>query len=735
MNSLTSFLELNFFLNVQQWILKFHLSFDELIKDIKPGVYRFKLPDNLFNNGKDKSLISITLYSKEQNQDYLFYVNKGENRVYVGLDYLFWSVYQIIIYSKEKYTISQLGKNFDKFDSLGSKYRSRITFINTDPRFLLNGKSVDFKKIAGYNYNDKSESQNEFYQISVQLEKDINDNKMVNQFIVKKIQEDKEIDDIKFILDNKQNLTDFWTALEKVFKNDNIIMNYENLKRKNDDIFKMKIPYIKENNQYINNDNMDDLNSCFIALFVTIVLKNYSILKGEKYLKDVFNKAKDDFELISKNTNINNEEKLKILATYLLLYSDCENSSELDSIKIRHFIFAEKENNSIMDKVYQFYQTFFNLLTEDSNIFFYLLQLNSGIGYSHKQKVYTFDLTSLESVKNHLINLFPKCLTIYDYNNNKIRDYEAFCSSQTGGIAIDINYLIPNDKCKNIDFNSKSFKISQNDANEIAMNIVLFLFHEFMGHKKFHNSSNQESSPIKIVRNNKIIQLKYELDLKKNDENSEYILTTKEGKGDSGHFLELCYNKFNDKLIMKHLIKMKNIGKLVKRADLFIKYPELIEKYVILRKIAEEKEITFKFHDTTSIEEEINEMNSKIDIDKYMKEKEEKEKDGKNNKNSSTFKNSKYQKGKSHLKLSESVEKKSSPNEISLEDENSEEREERIKRRKIEDEEMRRILIKFDFKYDEELLPNIESKMDETGLSQDDIDDLNYLYIKFMKLY
>jgi hypothetical protein len=326
-------------------------------------------------------------------------------------------------------------------------------------------------------------------------------------------------------------------------------------------------------------------------------------------------------------------------------------------------------------------------------------------------------------------------LTIYDYNNNKIRDYEAFCSSQTGGIAIDINYLIPNDKFKNIDFNSKSFKISQNDANEIAMNIVLFLFHEFMGHKKFHNSSNQESSPIKIVRNNKIIQLKYELDLKKNDENSEYILTTKEGKGDSGHFLELCYNKFNDKLIMKHLIKMKNIGKLVKRADLFIKYPELIEKYVILRKIAEEKEITFKFHDTTSIEEEINEMNSKIDIDKYMKEKEEKEKDGKNNKNSSTFKNSKYQKGKSHLKLSESVEKKSSPNEISLEDENSEEREERIKRRKIEDEEIRRILIKFDFKYDEELLPNIESKMDETGLSQDDIDDLNYLYVKFMKLY
>ena len=498
----------------------------------------------------------------------------------------------------------------------------------------------------------------------------------------------------------------------------------------------MKIPYIKENNKYINNDSLDDLNSCFIALFVTIVLRKYSILKGEKYLKEVFNKAKDDFKFISTNANINNEEKLKILSTYLLLYSDCEDSSELDSIKIRHFIFAEKENNSIMDKVYQFYQAFNNQLTEDSNIFFYLLQLNSGIGSSHKQKVYTFDLTTNESVKNHLINLFPKSLTIYDHNNNKVRDYEAYCSRQTGGIAIDLNYLIPNDECKDIDFNSKTLNISQNEANEIAMTIVLFLFHEFMGHKKFHNSVNKDSSPIKIVGNNKIIQLKYELDFKKNDENSEYILTTKEGKGDSGHFLELCYNKFNDKLIMKHLIKMKNIGKLVKRADLFIKSPELIEKYVILRKIAEEKEMTFKFSDTTSIEEEISEMNSKIDIDKYMKEKREKEeKDDKNNKSSSTFKNSNYTKGKSYLKLSEKVEKKNSSNEISQEEENSEESDEREKIRKIEDKETRRILIKFDFKYDEELLSNIESKMDETGLSQDDYDDLNYLYIKFMKLY
>ena len=463
----------------------------------------------------------------------------------------------------------------------------------------------------------------------------------------------------------------------------------------------MKIPYVNEQNRYINNYNMDNLLSCFIAFFVTIVLRKYSILKGEKYLKEVFEKSKKDFNVISAKTNLNNKEKLKILSTYLFLYGDCEDLSESKSIKIRNFIFSEKEDNSIMDKVYQFYQAFFNGLTEDSNIFFYLMQLNSGIGFSRNQKVYTFDLTTVEMVKNHLKELFPKCLAIYDYNNFKERSYEAFYLQQTGGIAINQKYLIPNDKCKDIDFNSQTLDISQNDSNEIAMNIVLFLFLEFMEDKKFHNSESKNDSSLKLVRNNKTIHLKYKLNLKKIDEKSEYILISNDRKDDSGYFLELSNNKFNYKLIMKYLITIKNKGKLVKRADLFIKSPELLEKYVILKKIAEEKEMSFNFNDTTSIEEEISEMKSKIDIDKYMEEKREKE--GEIN----------------------------SSDEIEEEEENSEESEEE----EIEDKRMRKILKKFKFKYDEELLSNVESKMDEKGLSQKDYDDLNYIYIKYMKLY
>ena len=180
---------------------------------------------------------------------------------------------------------------------------------------------------------------------------------------------------------------------------------------------------------------------------------------------------------------------------------------------------------------------------------------------------------------------------------------------------------------------------------------------------------------------------------------------------------------------------------------------KIIEKYVTLRKIAEEKEMSFNFNDTTSIEDEISEMNSKIDIDKYMEEKREKEekevKEGKKNKSRSTFKKSQNSKRKSHLKLSENAREINSSDEIEEEEnseeseeseeskecEESEESEERENKRKVKDKEMRRILKKFDFKYDEELLYNVESKMDEAGLPQKDYDDLNYLYIQLTKLH
>jgi hypothetical protein len=254
-----------------------------------------------------------------------------------------------------------------------------------------------------------------------------------------------------------------------------------------------------------------------------------------------------------------------------------------------------------------------------------------------------------------------------------------------------------------------------------------------MGHKKFHNSEESSFSPKKIARNNQLIELKNENEFKnRNNDKSEYILTSNSNKGDSGHFLELCYNKFNKKTIFKLLISLKNKGKLINRPDLFINLNDCLEKYVILKKIAEEKQISLQLNGnmSMSIEDEINYMEQIIDIKKYLEEKEK-----------SINKSSKKQCGKKSPQEKKNYFFKSfkkDKNEESFEEkeeDNNENDEEEEEKEKIEKKKIQRILKKFNFKYDEELPFNVEKKLGEKDLSQEDYKDLNYLYLKFVKLY
>lgn len=59
------------------------------------------------------------------------------------------------------------------------------------------------------------------------------------------------------------------------------------------------------------------------------------------------------------------------MSIYLSLYNDCEELSDINSIKTGTFILSEKENNSIMDKVNRFYKNFIEELKEESDNFFY----------------------------------------------------------------------------------------------------------------------------------------------------------------------------------------------------------------------------------------------------------------------------------------------------------------------------------------------------------------------------
>ena len=114
---MNSSIELNFFLSDTNIIKKFKLPFMESIEEIKTDVIKYYLPDNLFSNDKDKSFLTIILYSDFESEEFLFYVYKGENKLYIGLSAFYRGVYEFIIFSKmSKHEISLRNKKLDKLD-------------------------------------------------------------------------------------------------------------------------------------------------------------------------------------------------------------------------------------------------------------------------------------------------------------------------------------------------------------------------------------------------------------------------------------------------------------------------------------------------------------------------------------------------------------------------------------------------------------------------------------------
>ena len=189
---MASTIELNFLYFKEKYITKFQLPFSEEKEEIKSDVYKYDLPNDYFAFNKEKFVFSLTLYSEYDQCEFKFYVNKGENKAYIGLDAFFRTVYQLIILSKENYQITQAHKKFEKLDSLGNKYRKRLTLINIDSQIIIDREVVQLNNIVKMNY-DLGKSTQDFFQISALIEKEKNISELKKQFIVKKLRKKKKI--------------------------------------------------------------------------------------------------------------------------------------------------------------------------------------------------------------------------------------------------------------------------------------------------------------------------------------------------------------------------------------------------------------------------------------------------------------------------------------------------------------------------------------------------------------
>lgn len=606
-------LELEFYSFCQPDIFYYELPFRAKSKIEQNSVVIIPIPNDFFKYGKDKKFAYIKLFDENSNEviNRNFFVYYGKNTAYVNT-YGKGSLFELIFLNYNELIISYNNKNFDKFDTFGNNNRKRLTLINCEHSININGKSTNLLYVP--NENCKEDSPNLSYQISVKNSEDtvyivkgIEDCKKINFKYLDKIQ--GHLDDFNSDLNNMLKCSDLKAFKEKYL---NIFNKYKiiNVNKVKESLF-MSGPLIYIEESFKNYSNLQLFWNALLFIFIKEHKSKYT--KDYALIKQFINKASVIKANIDKK-KIDIFQKVCALKQLFLIFEECKSSNDLADLNFRYFLLAEKNNNSILDKVYSFFKDFIDDLKEESQVFPYLLNVDSGCGYCQKQLVYTFDMSNIQMIKEHLNNYFPKILIFYylKYNNTF-----SFTDCDNGTISLNEYLLLKN--YNNIKINDYNSYINDN----IAFNIVLLLLHEYTGHKKFLFGENSNLSPIKFVNDcNEIIELKYIGDIVENEKYSEYILSSPyPNKGDSGNYIELCYGKYNGKLILDILNEFNNNAKLINRADLFTAhFCDVLKKYTILKsryQSIKKQKITLSM----SIEEEIETMSKVIKYEPNLNKK------------------------------------------------------------------------------------------------------------------
>ena len=548
---MASILDLIFFSFWNNDVKKFKLPFQDKIEEIKKEKMTFTIPEAIFRHGKDKTPIEIILYDSANNsKNYKFNIYYGKNISYVQRDLFCDSVYEIILQKMKDVQIISFEKEFKELDNLGNKDRERLTLINFSSSFItINEIKVDLSSIISDN---SLEADIRFNQISIlDFEKKI--------YIVQPIKEKSEYD-IEFFKKNKEKLMTFETELKKFFDSD--INNYEKI---GGDLTKQfeKIKYhgsLDLNRSYHYLDEIFNTNKFLnLNLFWNYSLCIFFLDTDKKYIyfnrnaiKLFINNLRKIMEEIDEIKELPLYEKVRaIYASFMILSlrnPPLKTTKEIEALNLRYFLINENDENSIIGKCYKFYKNFVNSITEESAIFPFLLNIDSGSGYYNKELVYAFDLKNLNMIKSHLNQVFPKIIILFYIEGGGVAGTE----SEFGGILMNEYYLT---KLKNIDYSTSNIlAITEEEKDDISMNFFLESMHEASGHIKFALSEEENNSPIKFFnKKNEMVTLKYKYDYNPNDTKSEFILSSRKRSGNSWHYLELCYGKYNNSLIIELL--------------------------------------------------------------------------------------------------------------------------------------------------------------------------------------
>lgn len=596
-------------------IVSYKLSFEDNIRKIDSLEEIIDVPEDVFKYGKDKSKIAIDFFSSSneimKTTEFPIYYY-SENNIYLGLgedgngynlEFVFKNAKDLKIIKNEK--------EFNSFDTLGTKDRKKLTLINYSLQYInINQKDINIREVIEKSGSVKSN----FYQISINLE----DTKNI---IVQPI-ETLEMPDFHLIMKKSKFFDKFYNELlelmnDKYNYNNHYYMLVSEYSEKKVDIINYNLNRPPKYLDEYFEKNIIEIDKVYkYQIFQLFHQGKKKYAKNKENFQKVLEKTNELYKKISEDEKLKIYEKLALLIKTTFLYLRCKDINSFNKMNVRYFILSECEKNSILDKTKRMFEKFNSQITEESKIFPYLLNLDSGIGYCNGESVYTFDMSNLKMIQDHLNQLLPKFLILYNYDS----DLSGETNKTITGIAVNEKWLFKKHSTRKIIYDKAIDKNDEYNTNDIVVNLFVLLLHEYMGHKKFAYNRNRCSSPKKIINElNKLIELKRICDFKEEDGNY-YILHRKcINKSDSGCFIESSFGKYGNNLITNILMEVNGKKNLIERTDLFAdKTCEILRKYIILKYAAQEKQINIEKN--SSIEDEIQELEKVINYEDLISE-------------------------------------------------------------------------------------------------------------------
>ena len=546
----------------------------EIFGQKKPIQYEkeeiLNIPNGYFNDEYSK-LFCLKLHSEKNMKEIILELHNNINYCCVFCDD-YGKTYHLLFNQEKKgeenkidICVLKSGFHLEKFDTNSTKYRKRFILANADFQLI----KINDTDIMLSDYTKGLNTEAESYQFSIYNLKE--------KLIVSK-------------------------ALEMPSQN----INFENIYIKNYQVFQN---FIKDFKKSIKNEKT--FNKEFIKLYKkykNLTQQNYFLNASKKKIENELNKKEyldffynmaifkifnermrsslKAFDTISsfitffdgKINKIKEDVNLKLSQKILLINEFCHisNNMKLDSFlksDIKYYIMSKKADNSILDIIQRFFKDYINNLNEDSDIFFKLLELDSGIGYLNGKKFTCFNMGNIKEIKAHLNDIFIESLITYKVNKN----IHSNLSNKIGIVSVNLKD-IPNFDKFFLEDELKDNEIIQ--GKNVAAKIIISILHEIYDFKKFiYDKEKLINSPQNLIP---------DVNSYSNGKNEIYSLQNK-NIFDARIFYEPSFGKIGDYYTIEIIDCMNEYGDLLDDINLWINDLESFKdyfkyKYILLRK-------------------------------------------------------------------------------------------------------------------------------------------------------